>query len=364
MNITHAKTDDTPGAAEALRDAIEWIEQTAPTVAARALEIYETAEGFITSSPAASSALIAGGVLLAMEHMFGPVVRENEVALFRSRLTERLTPLAAGQYGLHRRIFTKEERDLAGAALNDVDGACAFQPSSLVNERGRLSLAVFIYEFRDEEVQTSDGAVVRASGSVSFRLDVRHIHAFFNYAMGSFAQSFRQRVRSAIYNEIGRQRRDAVIGHQTASCQRVEDELIRASEGAPGADEESGLGILIERVNLLVSPDEAEHEEGPAKTRSGNGPLVTIDSIRWLNEMIKQEEVAENRQFLREAFGSYMEASRTIEVARQLGASGNLIIATPDDAGLTKGAAAAAHLQMKDGRPDLRLIAPSAPESA
>lgn len=368
MNPTIDFADDAgnprDSAAVMLENAVEWFGQTAPRVAEKALEIYNTAEGIVAGNMAASTIAIGVACFGVLENVFGPIVRENEVALFRSRNSERLIPLTSGRYGLHRWFLLLEVNPPAGVVLNTQDSAGAFRPASLVNERGRFSLSTFIYEIADEAVQTSDGAIVLASGSVSFRLDAQHINAFVNFALGSFAESFRQRVRSAVYNEIGRQRRDAVIGHQTASCRRVEDELIRTSEGPPGANEESGLGIVIERVNLLVGPESMQRDEGSQQDRLENGALVTIDTIRWLNEMIKQEDVVENRQFLREAFGSYMEASRTIEVARQLGASGNLIVATPDETGLTKGAAAAVHLQAKDRPPTLKLIETAANQSA
>ena len=363
INVAAESRSFVDATGSALNRAVDWVQETAPQVADKAMSLYDTAQTSIAGNAAASTALAGITALAVIENAIGPVVRENEVALFRSRTTDRLTPLLYGRYGLHRQLLSREEKKLSGVELNGEVSDCVFHPSKLVNERNRLSLSEYIYEFANEDVQTSDGAVVIASGSVNFRLDAQHVHAFVNYALDSFAQSFRQRVRSAIFNEIGRQRRDAVIGHQTASCGRIEGELVRACEGAPGASEHSGLGVVIERVNLLVSPEAAHSGFRPPLTRSENGIPVTIDSIRWLNDMIKQEDVEENRQFLREAFGQIMEASRTIEVARQLGSSGNLIIATPDETGLTKGAAAAAHLQAKDQPAKLRLVAPSVGDS-
>ena len=324
----------------------------------------ERARDYAGAHPIAVKIAIGGVATLFLNNALGKNVRENEAALFRSRLNERLRILRVGNYGLHRTILSREEKNFAGADLTDKDGNSQFQPASLVNERGRFYLGAFIYQFSDEEVQTSDGALVRASGAVNFRLNDRYLREFYNYAVGSFAETFRQKVRAAIFNEIGSKRSDAVIGHQTDSCDSVESELQRTSQGVPGDDTSSGLGVTIDSVNLLVRPAASMGSPTVAlPLGADDDTLVSLDTVRWITNLIKQEETVEGRNFLRQAFSELVEASRTIEVARELGASSNLIVATPDESGLTKGAAAAAHLQRKDA-PSIRKFLPKAANDA
>ncbi|MEM8935067.1 MAG: hypothetical protein AAGC77_01510 [Pseudomonadota bacterium] len=294
-------------------------------------------------------ALIIGGGLIALNESFGPVIRDSEVGVFRGRLSHRLKLFRAGSFGLHRRLFFKEENDLADTLLQPSQSNMAFAPSQLSNERGRLRLSNFEFKITDEPAQTADGAVLSASASVTFRLNPDHALAFINFALSSFGHAFGERLKASINREIGAHDRERVIGAQKEVGGHLEDAFKSDVEGAPGRSRDAGLGVIVERVNLSVKPGAAKSAAGPSP--GGDGDLISLDSLRWLYDLIRKEPDARLRQAFLDLTMQQVDARRTVEVARSVSKNGNLIIMTPDQAGL--GASAATIDRLRDaGAPD------------
>ncbi len=323
----------------------ETVQQEGPTLAAGLSGAVRNSVSLIQTHPL-TAAILAGALFGAglIEKNFGPIVRDNEAAAYRTRFTERLVVLYGKSYGAHRRIYLREEKNLAPGLLDAGAKNMKFSPQRLTNDRGRFHLGNFEFTVTEEPVQTADGAIVNASASVTFRLDPQHVREFINFVLGSFDHAFVERLKSAINSEIGAHERDRIIGHQVDACQSLQAKFKQLVEGAPGHSKRSGLGIIVERLNLSVKPASRSGVKAYRQERMNTDDLVSLDTVRWLNDLIRREENPENRVFLREAYVKLIDAAQMIQVAKELGASGNFVVVTPDEAGLTKSAAASEHL--------------------
>ena len=321
------------------------IDDAVAAVQAKAPAIVESATVFLSDHPLIVP--VAGGAAVGaiiLENMFALTVRDNEAAVFRSRLDEKLVVRLSGTYGLHQRLRFKEEKFFAAADLTADGTNMKFSPARLVNDRGRFHLGNFVFTITDEPVQTAEGAIVNASASVTFRLDRDHIKDFVNYALESFGHAFIERLKSSINNEIGAHDRDIIIGNQREAQAHLETAFKEAVEGAPGRSKQSGLGIVIEPIALSVKPAaQTKGKEPSGAVCIGFDDIVSFDAVRRLNDLIRREDREENRAFLKEIYAKLLEETRMIQVARELSAAGNIVVVTPDEAGLTKSVAAAEH---------------------
>ncbi|MEO0695071.1 MAG: hypothetical protein AAFY84_03135 [Pseudomonadota bacterium] len=295
----------------------------------------------------AHPALVAGGIgasLLALfaNAVLGFQIGDSDAAVYRERFSARRKIRFAGNHAALRRLFEVEDTTFADFPLAASGEDRFFTPSVLTDKRGRFYLGNIVFLLEDQVMATSDGAETNVTASVTFRLRKRYLEDFVNFTAAAFAETFAERVHAGVKSEVGRYKRDFIVREQKEVENHLTAHLKAVIEGTPGVDGQSGLGIEITMVTLSIKPLASGRStangsiEGSLANMSGPD-FVSIEGTRLLSDMLRRAETPREKSDLRALISQQIEAQRQIRCAIELRQSGNLIVLTPDEAGLTRG---------------------------
>lgn len=264
---------------------------------------------------------------------FGPNIRNNEAMVFRNRASSETIILTNRTSNAGIFITCERVRDLDLAPLRVSEERMRFSSDSLVNERDNIDLSNIEFTLTKEPIHTADGAVVVATMAVTFRLDPDMLPAFLNYHSRNFAETFVSRCRSALVAEIGSHQRDGIIAAQIHLRDHLERKLRDMVVGAPGDDVAPGLGIVVDKVTLVLEPPQSTAADGHGEP----DPITSLDSMRRVVDIMRHQDDREMQRAVQNSFNLLIEAQTRRDCAKLLGANSHLIIMTPHELGLTAG---------------------------